>query len=373
MFKALSKFGKEASILFSEVDFGESRSFYVNRLLNEFSSSFDFHFINSTLVKTLYETQSDFQRREEEHKIENDKLNKRIELLENKNKNLEIEIQREKDDVRKIISDLREELMNEMQKNKNESVKDDKEKEMIYNQEKQKHESLHQQISSEINVMKENLTKMKVRIDESEKSNSLKIEELAEQNQLMKDKNQKLQEDLDKEKEKLPQSIPLLHKKNEDFNGIIKYLTDKTGGNIHDNGTVELTSNSYKSFSPPKNLLDFNCDTDYQADPNDDSWICFDFKKFKIKLTGYSIKSYKSGDNCHLKTWKLEKSDDGEKWKTIDEHKNCPTLKGAGVTGTFEVNSDEFSRYVRLHQTDTPWGSHNLWFHYIEFYGYLQE
>ena len=46
---------------------------------------------------------------------------------------------------------------------------------------------------------------------------------------------------------------------NNEFNGIIKYLTGKTGGNIHDNGTINVSSNSiYGNKGHPKNLLDFN-------------------------------------------------------------------------------------------------------------------
>lgn len=44
-----------------------------------------------------------------------------------------------------------------------------------------------------------------------------------------------------------------------EFEGIFKYLTDKTAGNIHDNGTIEFTSNSICDSSESlKYLLDFN-------------------------------------------------------------------------------------------------------------------
>lgn len=103
-------------------------------------------------------------------------------------------------------------------------------------------------------------------------------------------------------------------------------------------------------------------------------WICFDFKNRKIKVTNYSIKSHKLGKDGHqLKSWKIEISNDGRTWIKIDEHKDCPTLNGSCITGTFTVEPNDFSRYVRLHQTGTPWGGHDLWFYYIEFYGYLKE
>ena len=39
-----------------------------------------------------------------------------------------------------------------------------------------------------------------------------------------------------------------VHNENQEFDGIINYLTNKTGGNIHDNGTVEVTNNSINSI-----------------------------------------------------------------------------------------------------------------------------
>lgn len=69
----------------------------------------------------------------------------------------------------------------------------------------------------------------------------------------------------------------------------------------------------------------------------------------------------------------IESSNDGKDWTIIDEHKDCPTLNGDRVTGTFSVQQNDFSRYVRLRQTGKPWGGDNLWFYYIEFYGFLQE
>ena len=138
-----------------------------------------------------------------------------------------------------------------------------------------------------------------------------------------------------------------------DSNQDFKYLTDKTNGNIHDNGTIEVTTNSFQGSDPkyhPKNLLNFNESNFYIANGTD-AWICFDFKKRKIKLTNYQIKSY-DYQNCHLKSWIIEISNDGINWRKIDERVNCPTLNGRLITGTFEVQQDEFSRYVRLYQTD---------------------
>ena len=51
-FNCLDHYGKEASILFSFVNFENLSIDVVNRLLNDYSDVFDFNMINSTLLKT---------------------------------------------------------------------------------------------------------------------------------------------------------------------------------------------------------------------------------------------------------------------------------------------------------------------------------
>lgn len=156
------------------------------------------------------------------------------------------------------------------------------------------------------------------------------------------------------------------------FNGIIKYLTDKTGGNIHDNNTIEVTSNSFSSH--PKNLLDFNSNNYYGAGHEwKDIWICYDFKEKKVKLTNYSINSIRGNSSHHLKSWVIEVSNDNSHWKQIDHQEDCQKLNGTDLKSTFAVQSNDFSRYVRLKNIAEPYGGNQLWFHSIDFYGYLIE
>ena len=93
-------------------------------------------------------------------------------------------------------------------------------------------------------------------------------------------------------------------------------------------------------------------------------------------MTHYSIKSFSNDKNkCHLKSWIIEVSNDGTHWTTIDERKNCSTLNGRCLTGTFKVRSNNFSRYIRLHQTDKTWVGNGFYvvLYYLEFYGYIEE
>lgn len=56
--KCLDKFGREASILFKNVDFQYLKNDYVNLLTTKYSTIFDFHFINSSCMKNIYEEQN---------------------------------------------------------------------------------------------------------------------------------------------------------------------------------------------------------------------------------------------------------------------------------------------------------------------------
>ena len=164
-----------------------------------------------------------------------------------------------------------------------------------------------------------------------------------------------------------------LYENDYEFNGIIKYLTDKAGENIHDKGLIEISTNSLNPSRPPQNLLDFNKNSFFEANENI-SWIIFDFKKMRVKLQKYQIKSVGAGvDQYHLKNWLIEVSNDRNNWKIVDKQFNCSKLNGKGLIGTFDVLQNDFSRYIRLRQTGELWGDGYMWLSKIEFYGWIQE
>ena len=167
------------------------------------------------------------------------------------------------------------------------------------------------------------------------------------------------------------------------FNGIMKYLSKKTNGNIHDNGTIEITSNfirvSKNNACHPKNLVDYENDSYYHSSGSPQTYVCFDFKDKEIQLSSYSIKTNPNeSNNYHLKNWNIEVSNDGNNWSAIDEHSNDSTLNGPSRVANFHVQqkSDNFYRYVRLLQTGCNWNDndkyHYLHFNLIEFFGKIK-
>lgn len=172
------------------------------------------------------------------------------------------------------------------------------------------------------------------------------------------------------------------YQEGKEFDGIMNYLTKETGGNIHDNGTIEITSNSINSdniSNHPKNLVDYQEDNLYCSKDAGEAIICFDFKDKMIQLTNYSIKSYNCGKNwSHLKNWVIEVSNNGNTWEEIDRHDDDKALNGENIIATFNITKpDGFYRFVRLRQTGPSWSKHStnhnlIVFPFIEFYGKLK-
>lgn len=87
-------------------------------------------------------------------------------------------------------------------------------------------------------------------------------------------------------------------------------------------------------------------------------WIQIDFKKRKVQIDSYIIKSpHKNENSCNdkcLKSWRIETSLDATNWKTVDERKNVSELNGNYCMCLFNINKlTEPFRYIRI-ITDQP-------------------
>ena len=167
--------------------------------------------------------------------------------------------------------------------------------------------------------------------------------------------------------------IEFSHEEGSDFKGIINYLTEKTGGNIIDNGTINLTS-IYPTYNTHPKFLLYQTQS-YHFKPND--IICYDFKNMKVKISSYTIKS--SGNLVgHIKNWAIEISDDGESWTEIDKHTNDSTLNSPNKIATFKVTQNNFARFCRFRYIGDYWKqisgytALSIRIDSIEFYGMLK-
>lgn len=83
-----------------------------------------------------------------------------------------------------------------------------------------------------------------------------------------------------------------------EFGGVMRYLTNKSGGNIHGNGTIKIAPNEY--YCPPKNLVDYESDSIYRSCNDRCSAICFGFKDRRVQL----MSKPGMADACATGSWR---------------------------------------------------------------------
>ena len=167
------------------------------------------------------------------------------------------------------------------------------------------------------------------------------------------------------------------------FDGIINYLTQKSGGNVSDNGTVNVTATSYNGSSYPKYAVDVkNCQNYFQTNQQEIDWIQYDFKQNRVRPTRYSIRTRQDCDCNHPRSWVIEGSNTGgsneNEWTVLDSHTNDATLKGVNCSHTFDITNPQVEqngyRYLRMKRTGcTSNGNKHMALSALEYFGYLIE
>lgn len=158
------------------------------------------------------------------------------------------------------------------------------------------------------------------------------------------------------------------------FNGIMHSLSKKTGGNISNNGTIEITCTSAESNRIPY-LVDYESESVFYSSDSNLATIRFDFKDKLIQPSSYKVKTAGNGKNyAHPKNWVIEVSNDGEKFIEIDRHENDSTLNGPLIN--VKQMNDNFYRFIQFRQTGKSWheyGNNNqIAFRFIDFYGKIK-
>jgi hypothetical protein len=129
------------------------------------------------------------------------------------------------------------------------------------------------------------------------------------------------------------------------LDGIIAYLTSTQGGNIHEKGIVTITAKSVESGSP-KDLADLTSDSFFLSADERDQWVCWDFGERLVRPTHYTIRA------LDLKSWVVEGSMTGDKWKLIDQQTDNHAFELDVNRATFAVSKPGEYRFIRLTQTD---------------------
>jgi hypothetical protein len=126
------------------------------------------------------------------------------------------------------------------------------------------------------------------------------------------------------------------------LNGIISYLTQKYGGNVHEKQIIQISS---KSFAPEpwlhlRSVATLVLLLGFASEPGPDQWVCWDFHELRICPTQYAV------DPWELNSWVVESSLDGEYWTEIDRRidQHCPRR---GIA-SFEIADPLEARFIRL-------------------------
>ena len=236
----------------------------------------------------------------------------------------------------------------------------------------------------------ENISKIESKIDEQQTKNEIKHKEIekkvSEKNVQQDELIQKIQQNIEQQSQKIIdqdkrisdiKEIPLLFHGNNEFEGIIKYFLNKSGGDI--GKYINITSSSVENNQKlPQNAILFDDKNKYFASLNiSNQWICFEFKEHQIIPTNYTIRSYHlPANNCHPKSWVIEGANvnNNDKWEILDEHNNSAVLNGPCISKTFSIQnkSHKSFRFIRMRETNSNWRNDKiLCFNTIEFYGFV--
>ena len=169
------------------------------------------------------------------------------------------------------------------------------------------------------------------------------------------------------------------------FHGVIRYLTEKCGGNVHKEGIVNITSSSIikesstfdDGYPDPFNVADLdNIESSFASDYEKNAWLCYDFIQRRVKPSHYSIRTYVGGPN-HLRSWRIEGSNDKMKWSKLDEQVSSELFDNIGKSITFHINKTvkvDFYRFLRVKLAGpTITGIHILNVSALEFFGEVAE
>jgi hypothetical protein len=152
--------------------------------------------------------------------------------------------------------------------------------------------------------------------------------------------------------------------------GIISYLTQKHGGNVHDKGIVTITSKSVDPKYAVRNVADLTSGSEFWSRTEPGQWVCWDFHEMRVRPTHYTI------DASWLKSWVVESSLDGEAWTEIDRKTDNQDFKKVSwtMTASFAVSNSAECRFIRLTQTgERHCADHLLRIEAVEVFGTLLE
>ena len=146
----------------------------------------------------------------------------------------------------------------------------------------------------------------------------------------------------EKERKKKNNKYKLIeHRFGNNFNGIINYLKKVYGEKIHPD-IITVSTSSRAELR--ENVIEDSINH-WQSINVLGEWWQINFKKMKVKMSGYSLKTYnfEPYHYNHLKNWVIEGRNEDEEWKEIDRQDNN------------DLNGNDLEHYYSLPKMTEPY------------------
>jgi hypothetical protein len=118
---------------------------------------------------------------------------------------------------------------------------------------------------------------------------------------------------------------------------------------------VAITASSFENAQthPLRTVADFESRAYFATANEPNSWVCYDFKDYRITPTHYVIRTHYDRDTHHLQSWILEGSVDGQSWIRLDQRIEETSLKSIGAIAAFVISKSSQVQMIRVRQVGT--------------------
>jgi hypothetical protein len=152
----------------------------------------------------------------------------------------------------------------------------------------------------------------------------------------------------------------------ERLDGLLSFLTRESGGNIHAQGIVTLSSSSFSGDDNwhLKSFADCFSGRAFLDQAGLGEWIRWDFHEMRVRPVQYSIRA------SNLRMWVIEGSEDGRRWTTLGQRTDADDFEYGPCTSCFAMSMTGEFRFLRLAQIGGT-GSTSVSLSAVEFFGTL--
>ena len=172
---------------------------------------------------------------------------------------------------------------------------------------------------------------------------------------------------------KFPNIINIFLIKNQFFDGIFNYLTKTIKNNIYHLGIIDIKS-TYSQYQDIEDILPPGKGKYWYSISSPNSFIQFNFKNKKIKISNYSLRNNSKIDDFYSpsssKSWVLLGSNDENSWDIIDEQRNNFSLFYGQTETNIQCFNNNFYQFIKIINLENHKNYENYFLlSIIEFFG----